>query len=237
MNCKIMPAYIHELFQLCVIQNFNQTAVVLDNERLTYRELNRQANQLARYLGKLGVEPEVVVGLCMERSPTMVVALLGILKAGGAYFPLDPTYPKERLAFMIQDARASIVLTRTQHLKKLPRCNAKIACLTVLDLPTTFWHQLCLELNRERWAIPDSLRLAIIGGERARPQKLEIGKKHVNPQVRLVNTYGPTAAILILKKNQIKFSCLNREVVSNHHFLTNNYHPTLEIDRFLKICP
>jgi ornithine decarboxylase len=129
MNCKIMTAYIHELFQLCVMQNFHQTVVVLDYERLTYRELNRQANQLAHYLCKLGVGPEVVVGVCLERSPAKIVALLGILKAGGAYLPLDPTYPKERLAFMIQDARASVVLTRTQHLKKLPQFNAESACL------------------------------------------------------------------------------------------------------------
>ena len=76
-------------------------AVVFADQRLTYRELNQRANQLAHYLRKLGVGPEVLVGVCVERSMEMIVGILGILKAGGAYVPLDPSYPDERLAFML----------------------------------------------------------------------------------------------------------------------------------------
>src|ERR1700683_5342492 len=72
------------------------TALAFRNERLTYRELNRRSNQLARYIQKLGVGPDVLVGICLERSVNMMVALLAILKAGGAYVPLDPEYPAER---------------------------------------------------------------------------------------------------------------------------------------------
>ena len=79
-------------------------AVVFETEQLTYGELNRRANQLAHHLRALGVGPEIVVAICLERSLEMVVGLLGILKAGGAYLPLDPAYPKERLAFMLNDA-------------------------------------------------------------------------------------------------------------------------------------
>ena len=79
--------------------------MVVGNQRLTYQELNRRANQLAHYLQALGVGPEVLVGICVGRGAEMVVGLLGILKAGGAYVPLDPAYPRERLAFMLDDAR------------------------------------------------------------------------------------------------------------------------------------
>jgi len=80
--------------------------VVFEEQKLTYRELNAKANQLAHHLQSLGVGPEGLVGICVERSLEMVVGLLGILKAGGAYMPLDPDYPKQRLAFMLEDAQA-----------------------------------------------------------------------------------------------------------------------------------
>ena len=79
-------------------------AVIGGQVGLSYRELNRRANQLAHYLIERGVEPEIMVGLCMERSIEMVIGLLGVLKAGGAYVPLDPSYPAGRLTFMLQDA-------------------------------------------------------------------------------------------------------------------------------------
>jgi len=89
----------------------DRIAVVCEEERLSYRELNAQANQLAHYLRKLGVGPEVLVGICMERSVKMMVALLGILKAGGAYVPLDPAYPEDRLAFMIKDSGLQVLVS------------------------------------------------------------------------------------------------------------------------------
>jgi amino acid adenylation domain-containing protein len=91
-------------------------AVVFEDRQLTYRQLNRRANQLAHYLRGLGARPETPVAICVERSLEMVVGLLGILKAGGAYVPLDPAYPKERLAFMLQDAQAPVVLTQERFL-------------------------------------------------------------------------------------------------------------------------
>jgi amino acid adenylation domain-containing protein len=102
---------------------------------LTYRELNARANQLAHYLQGLGVGPEVLVGICVERSLEMVVGLLAILKAGGAYVPLDPTYPQERLAFMLQDSDVAVLLTQTALQSSLPPTNAKLVWLDGADAP------------------------------------------------------------------------------------------------------
>ncbi|HEY9653443.1 MAG TPA: condensation domain-containing protein, partial [Coleofasciculaceae cyanobacterium] len=103
---------IHQLFEAQVEKTPDAVAVVFEDKQLTYRQLNQQANQLAHYLQKLGVGPEVLVGICIERSLEMIVGLLGILKAGGAYVPLDPAYPQERLAFMLENAQVSILLTQ-----------------------------------------------------------------------------------------------------------------------------
>jgi amino acid adenylation domain-containing protein/non-ribosomal peptide synthase protein (TIGR01720 family) len=106
---------VHALFEAQVEQTPQATALIFEDQRLTYTELNQRANQLAHHLRKLGVGPETLVGISVERSPEMVVGLLGILKAGGAYLPIDPTYPQERIVFMLQDAQAAVLLTQ-QHL-------------------------------------------------------------------------------------------------------------------------
>ena len=111
---------IYQLFEAQVEQTPEAIAVVFENEHLTYRQLNRRANQLAHTLQRLGVGPESLVGVCMERSIEMVVALIGIPKAGGAYVPLDPTYPRDRLEYMIQDAQLSVLLTQERLLAALP---------------------------------------------------------------------------------------------------------------------
>ena len=100
------PPTLPELFAAQAARTPDAVAVVFEEQSLTYAQLDARANQLAHHLRGLGVGPETVVGLCVERSLEMVVGLLGILKAGGAYLPLDPAYPQERLAFMLEDARA-----------------------------------------------------------------------------------------------------------------------------------
>lgn len=98
-------------------------------QEVTYKEVNARANQLAHYLRKMGVGPEVVVGICVARSVDMVVGLLGILKAGGAYMPLDPSYPEQRLRFMLTDSKVPLLLTQQRLLEKLPSHEAKVICL------------------------------------------------------------------------------------------------------------
>ena len=104
---------IHQLFEAQVEQTPDAIALVFEDEQLTYRELNNRSNELAHHLQKLGVEPEVLVGICLERSVEMIVGCLSILKAGGAYVPLDPTYPQERLNFILEDAQIPILLTHS----------------------------------------------------------------------------------------------------------------------------
>ncbi len=122
---------VHELFEEQVERTPEAVAVVYEDERVTYGELNSRANQLAHYLRGMGVGPEVLVGICVERSVEMVIGLLGILKAGGAYVPLDPEYPRERLAFMLEDARVSVLLTEERLLEKLPASEARVVLLDV----------------------------------------------------------------------------------------------------------
>jgi amino acid adenylation domain-containing protein len=120
---------IPQLFEIQVEQTPEKVALVFDGQELSYRELNAQANQLAHHLRTLGVGPEVLVGICIERSLKMIVGILGILKAGGAYVPLDPTYPQERLEFMIQDSQLTVLLTQQHFVARLPQQIAHIICL------------------------------------------------------------------------------------------------------------
>ena len=132
---------IHQLLEEQVERTPDAVAVIFGNQQLTYRELNQRANQLAHYLQKLGVKPEVFVGICVERSIEMLVGLLGILKAGGAYVPLDSTYPKERLAFMLEDARAPVLLTQQRLLEIIPFHSGKVVCLD------TNWQEIGKEIS------------------------------------------------------------------------------------------
>jgi amino acid adenylation domain-containing protein len=120
---------LHQLFEEQVERTPNAIAVVLEQQELTYDVLNQKANQLAYYLQKLGVKPETLVGLFVERSLEMVIALLGILKAGGAYVPIDPNYPTERIAYMMSDARLSVIVTQHHLVDLLPKSDAQVICL------------------------------------------------------------------------------------------------------------
>lgn len=302
---------IHELVESQVEQTPDAVAVVFEDQQLTYQELNAKANQLAQYLRKLGVRPDVLIGICVERSLEMVVGLLGILKAGGAYLALDPAYPKERLAYMLSDSQVSLLLTQKKLLTALPEHGARVVCLdtdweviceesqeklvnqataknlvyaiytsgstgkpkgvliehnclvnyteaaivqyelersdrilqfasisfdaaaeeifpclvrgatlilrtdemlssiptflkicrdlqlTVLDLPTAFWHHMVAELSVTGMVLPQSLRLVIIGGEKALPEQLATWQQTVDQKVRLVNSYGPTETTIV----------------------------------------
>jgi amino acid adenylation domain-containing protein/non-ribosomal peptide synthase protein (TIGR01720 family) len=317
---------IHQLFAEQVERTPDAVAVVFENQQLTYRQLNQQANQLAHYLQKLGVGPEVLVGICVERSPLMLVGLLAILKAGGVYVPLDPSYPSERLAWMIEDSQLSVVLTQSHLRLELSKYQTKVVCLdndwdtiaqecdvhpdvkvtpdnlayiiytsgstgkpkgvmvehksllnytqaaieeyeisssdrilqfasisfdasaeeifpclvqgatlvlrtdemlnsvanflekcqeqalTVLDLPTAFWHQLTSELPALRLTLPASLRLVIIGGEKASPDKVSTWQQSIDSKVKLVNSYGPTEATVVATTCDLSGQTFTQEI-------------------------
>nr|WP_282440273.1 non-ribosomal peptide synthetase [Brasilonema sp. UFV-L1] len=120
---------IHQLFESQVERTPRSVAVVFENQQLNYEQLNQRANQLAHHLQTLGVGPEVLVGICVERSMEMVVGLLGILKAGGGYVPLDPNYPLERLSYMLADSGVEMLLTHRSLLESLPSHTAQVVCL------------------------------------------------------------------------------------------------------------
>jgi len=120
---------IHRLFEAQVERTPERIAAVSAEGSLTYLELNRRANQVARRLRRLGAGPDMRVGVCLERSCGMLVAVMGALKAGAAYVPLDPSYPEERLSFMLEDARVSVLLTERSFAARLSRYVRHVVCL------------------------------------------------------------------------------------------------------------
>jgi len=305
-----LDACVHRLFEAQAARTPEAVAAEFRGEQLTYRELNRRANRLAHFLQKQEVGPEVLVGISVERGLEMLVAMLGVLKAGGAYVPLDPKYPSERIAFMIEDAGLSLILTQKdlsnafdigkarllfveraetfeQESAENPVTNVApenlayliytsgstgnpkgvmvehrslahftslaaaaysitpgdrvlqfaslcfdlsveeiypalthgatvvlrtdemvsstadfISCcddwkISVLDLPTAYWHELVEAPTFLRSSLPRSVRLVIIGGEAAQPERIAAWQKVTSGSVRLVNGYGPTETTVV----------------------------------------
>nr|QEO74274.1 condensation domain-containing protein [uncultured bacterium] len=122
-------ACIHQLFEAQVERTPEAAAVIFEGEEVSYRELNERANKLAHYLRARGVGPDVLVGICVERSAEMLVGVLGVLKAGGAYMPLDPTLPKDRISFMLEDARTPVLLTQKRLAQIFPEHQAEVVYL------------------------------------------------------------------------------------------------------------
>ncbi|MCP5099596.1 MAG: amino acid adenylation domain-containing protein [Chloroflexi bacterium] len=297
---------LHTLFTEQAARTPGETAVIAENSQLTYQQLDQQANQIANRLIQLGIKPGQRVGLALNRTPTMIAALLGTLKAGAAYVPLDPNYPAQRLQYMIADAEISVLMTESnisshlppapetvtillvddpairQESNELPSIAVDLASLayviytsgstgqpkgvqithrsivnyamaaidhfhitpddyilqfatinfdaaaeeiypcllhgatlvlrhetmlrspeafmqacadygvTLLDLPTAYWHTLVTALADGNLSIPDCLRLIILGGERAWPERLVTWKELAPSHVQIINTYGPT---------------------------------------------
>ena len=149
-------ASIHELFAAQTERTPDAVAAICENEQLTYRELNAKANQIAHYLQSLGVKPEVLVGICLERSLSVLVAILGILKVGAAYVPLDPAYPQERRSFMLADAKVPVLLTQKNLLETLPEHSAKVVCIDAE------WQEISRESDRNPAVKVDADNLAYV---------------------------------------------------------------------------
>jgi amino acid adenylation domain-containing protein len=143
----------HQLFEQQVARDPDAIAVVGGGKSLSYGELNQRANQVANYLRKRGVGPDVLVGVCLQRSPELVVALLGVWKAGGAYVPLDSSYPEDRLSFMVTDAAVRVLLTEDRCKQLFNSMNEKAVCLD------SDWPAIALEDNRnlDSGATPSNL--------------------------------------------------------------------------------
>ncbi len=293
---------IHTLFEEQAARTPEAPAVEAGGLALTYRELNARAESLARWLRRQGVGPESIVGLCVERSPEMVVGMLGVLKAGGAYLPLDPIYPQERRDFMLADSGARVLLTRESLMdpagdgegdepepaapplpgngayviytsgstgrpkgvlvshaalvsyvesagedfrvgagdrvlqfasmgfdtsaEEIYPCLVRGATLvlrddamagaaevflreverlglTVLDLPTAYWHELVDGMAQQDLDWPAGARLVILGGEQVRADRLDVWRERVGERSRLLNTYGPTEATIVATRREL----------------------------------
>ena len=188
---------IHQYFEAQVERSPNAVAVIFKEQTLRYDELNAQANQLAHYLRKLGVEPGMLVGLCVERSLDMIVGILGILKAGGAYVPLDPTYPKERLAFMLADAGISVLVTQEYLLSEMPKHSATVVCLD------TDWQAIAKESKNpppNLTRLDDLAYVIYTSGSTGKPKGVMVSHKNLvhSTNARLSYYQDPIKSFLLL---------------------------------------
>jgi amino acid adenylation domain-containing protein/non-ribosomal peptide synthase protein (TIGR01720 family) len=302
---------VHEQFDAQSRRTPESIALIFERQQWTYGQLNRRANQLAHYLSDRGIGAESLVGICMDRSPETIVAILGVLKAGAGYVPLDPAYPEQRLGFLLADSAASLLITQSHLLDRLPATKPQTVCLdlelpvmsaepdgpppirsmpqsiayviytsassgppkgvaiqhesvrnyaeyvademtigpsdrvlqfasisfdasieeifptltsgatlvlrtetmmnsvaqffekcqewavTVVSLPTAYWHEVALAMTRNEVELPATIRLVLVGGEKARPDQLANWRQRASAKVRLMNGYGPTETTVV----------------------------------------
>jgi amino acid adenylation domain-containing protein len=164
-------ACLHELFEAQAGRTPESRALVFEDTEVSYRELNRRANQLAHRLRSMGVGAEALVGICVERGIEMIIGMLGILKAGGAYVPLDPHYPQERLRFMLEDSQVRVLLTQQHLVETLPQHQTQVLCLDA-DWSVNTEHS---AENPERAASADNLAYVIYtSGSTGQPKGVAI---------------------------------------------------------------
>jgi amino acid adenylation domain-containing protein len=194
---------IHELFEAQVKRTPDAVAVKNERQQLTYQELNRCSNQLAHYLISLGVGPEKPVGICVERSLEMVIGLLGILKAGGAYVPLEPSYPKERVMFMINEAQPSLVLTEDKLRFELEEYDGEVICLD------SDWNEIGKQSvsNPTSMTMPDSLAYVMFtSGSTGHPKGVMITHRGIsNRLLWMQDAYQVAESDRVLHKTPISF--------------------------------
>ena len=198
---------LHQLFEQQARRTPAATAVIFEDQRLDYAALERQANQLAHHLRSLGVGPDVIVGLCMERSLEMLVAMLAILKAGGAYVPIDPDYPLERIAFMLRNCAAPVVLTQHALLARLRQAGSHTPALA-LDGPD--WLALAPTLPQDRpapLAGPEHLAYVIYtSGSTGQPKGAMIPHRGITNRVLwMIERIGLSADDRVLQKTTFTF--------------------------------
>ncbi|MET0649873.1 MAG: amino acid adenylation domain-containing protein [Pyrinomonadaceae bacterium] len=202
-------ACVHELFEAQAARARDAFAVVSGDARVTYAELNARANRLARRLRALGVGADARVGVLMERSPELIVALLAVLKAGGAYVPLDPAYPKPRLRFMLEDSGVRVLLTEQKQLGAMPDSGARVVCLDgereEIDRESA--------LNLPREATADSLAYVIYtSGSTGRPKGVAIEHRAVNRLVCGTNYVELSAADCVAQASTATFDAATFEI-------------------------
>jgi amino acid adenylation domain-containing protein len=197
------PACIHTLFEQQALRTPDAAALLVGDDVLTYRQLNQRANRLAHHLRQIGVGPETLVGICVERSAWLLPGLLAILKAGGAYVPIDPAYPLDRVTYILGDAQASVVLTQT-HLRHLVQDSpAQVVCLDAdWDDP-----QAARDHDLDVGVRPDQLAYLIYtSGSTGRPKGVAIAHSAANALLRWASQlYSPRELAGVLAATSICF--------------------------------
>ncbi|MBW4428108.1 MAG: amino acid adenylation domain-containing protein [Nostoc desertorum CM1-VF14] len=203
---------IHQLFEAQVEQTPEAIAVIFENKQLTYRELNSKANQLAHYLRTLEIKPEMLMGLCVDPSLEMIIGLLGILKAGGAYIPLDPTYPQERLHYMVQDSLISVLVTQAQWSNLISDYSGLIVYLD------SQWSEIARQgaNNLINKVEPDNLAYVIYtSGTTGKPKGVMIEHHSlVNFTYSIIDRYRLSASDRVLQFASISFDVAAEEIYS-----------------------
>ncbi|MGE3315702.1 MAG: amino acid adenylation domain-containing protein [Planctomycetaceae bacterium] len=209
-NSTLPANALHRLFERQVERSPEKIAVESHGSSLTYAELNRQANQLAHHLRTLGVGPETLVGICVNRSPQMLVGLLGILKSGGAYLPLDPDFPKSRLAFMVEDSKIPVLITESELRDAVGPHNAKTFCL---DSDRAVLSNYSTE-NPEVELTPDNLAYVLYtSGSTGKPKGVQIPHGAVcNFQHSMSHTPGMTADDVLMAVTTLSFDIAGLEL-------------------------
>ena len=200
---------VHELFDEQVRRTPDAIAIRFDDEQLTYAELYRRANRLANYLRTLGVGPDTLVGVHMERSAKLIVALLGIIKAGGAYLPLDLAYPKERMEFMLADAKAPVLLTEKSLLGDSPKSDAKTVCLDDEWPLISSFSDIAPE-NRN--AADDLIYVIYTSGSTGTPKGVAVPHRAVNRLIFNTNYVEITSADRIAQASNASFDAATFEI-------------------------
>ncbi|MFN6153013.1 MAG: amino acid adenylation domain-containing protein [Dolichospermum sp.] len=202
---------IHQLVEEQAQQTPDAIAVVCGNQQLTYAQLNNRANQLAHYLRSLGLETEQLVGICVERSPLMLVGILGILKAGGAYVPLDPEYPQERLSLMLEDSQVSLLLTQWTLIEKLPQHPAKPVFLDEI------WQQIAQNSQENLTGIVTAANLANViytSGSTGKPKGVMVEHKGLcNLAQAQIQAFGLHSDSRILQFASLSFDACISEIL------------------------
>jgi len=202
-------ACIHELFEQQALSMPDRVAVVFEAEQLSYRELNERANRLAHYFRKKGAGPDQLIGICIDRSIEMIVGLLAILKAGAAYVPMDPNHPMERLAYMLDDTKLRVLLTRKDLLDRLPLGNASYICLDEES------EQIAKQsaANPENCASADNLAYVIYtSGSTGRPKGVSVPHRGVSRLVRGSNYVELNSDEVFLQLTPLSFDVSTFEI-------------------------
>jgi amino acid adenylation domain-containing protein len=200
----------HHLFEAQVERTRDADAVSFETVSLTYRELNIQANQLAHHLQQLGVVPDMLVGICVERSISMIVGLLGILKAGGAYLPIDSSLPQERLNFIVEDAKISLLLTQKKLLKHFGDFSKPIICIDDCEIIT----QQCQENPRSYVTLNNLAYVIYTSGSTGKPKGVLIEQRGLfNLAKSTTETFNLQPSSRVLQFASLSFDASIFEVV------------------------